>query len=154
MTDPPGEVYGKTLSIPDEAMAQYYELLLARELDPRQAPREAKRALARELVTWLYSSEQALEAEREFDRVFVQHAAPERIDEHLVLVENGSVHVPALIADAFGVSRSEARRLIDGGGVSLDDRALQAGEHDLAAASLDGVVLRVGKRRFRRLRLG
>ncbi len=64
------------------------------------------------------------------------------------------VHLPALIADAFGMSRSEARRLIDQGAVSLDEQPLAAGEHDLAAERLDGVVLRVGKRRFRRLRGG
>jgi tyrosyl-tRNA synthetase len=62
--------------------------------------------------------------------------------------------MPALIADAFGVSRSEARRLIDAGGVSLDERALAAGEHEVARERLDGAVLRVGKRRFRRLRAG
>ncbi len=62
------------------------------------------------------------------------------------------MHLPALIAGAFDISRSEARRLIDQGGVSLDEEPLGAGEHDLAAERLDGVVLRVGKRRFRRLR--
>ena len=62
------------------------------------------------------------------------------------------MHLPGLIAEEFGVSRSEARRLIDGGGVWLDDEPLPAGEHDLPAERLDGRVLRVGRRRFRRLR--
>lgn len=154
VTDPPGEVYGKTLSIPDEAMVWYYELLLGRELDEGAPPREAKRGLARALVSWLYSSAEAERAEQEFDRVFVEHAPPEQIEELAFAAENGNVHVPALIAEAFGVSRSEARRLIDGGGVALDDRPLAAGEHDLAGERLDGAVLRVGKRRFRRLRAG
>jgi tyrosyl-tRNA synthetase len=152
ITDEPGEMYGKTLSIPDEAMGEYYALLLGRALPGELAPREAKRELAREIVAWLHSAEQAEQAEREFDRVFVEHGAPEQIEELAFASENGAVHVPALIAEAFGVSRSEARRLIDGGGVWLDERALAAGEHDLPGERLDGAVLRVGKRRFRRLR--
>ncbi len=67
---------------------------------------------------------------------------------------DGIVHLPALMADAFGMSRSEARRLIDQGGVSLDEQVVVAGEHDLPVERLDGAVLRVGKRRFRRLRAG
>jgi tyrosyl-tRNA synthetase len=154
ITDEPAEMYGKTLSIPDEAMGDYYRLLLGREPEPDLPPRDAKRALARELVSWLCSPQDAERAEREFDRVFVEHGTPEQIEELTFAAENGAVHVPALIAEAFGVSRSEARRLIDGGGVSLDERALAAGEHDVARERLDGAVLRVGKRRFRRLRAG
>jgi len=150
--DEASEMYGKTLSIPDEAMGEYYALVLGGEPPGELSPREAKRALARGIVSWLHSADEAEQAEREFDRVFVEHAAPEQIEELAFAAENGAVHVPALIAEAFGVSRSEARRLIDGGGVSLDDQALAAGEHDLAGERLDGAVLRVGKRRFRRLR--
>ncbi|MGH2912606.1 MAG: tyrosine--tRNA ligase [Solirubrobacteraceae bacterium] len=154
VTDPPGEIYGKTLSIPDEAMGEYYSLLLGRELDASLPPREAKRELARELVAWLHSPEAAGEAEREFDRVFVERGAPERIEEFAFEAQNGVVHVPGVVADAFGVSRSEARRLIDQGAVSLDDTPLSAAEHDLPVSRLDGTVLRAGKRRFRRLRVG
>ncbi|MGH2879865.1 MAG: tyrosine--tRNA ligase [Solirubrobacteraceae bacterium] len=154
ITDEPGEMYGKTLSIPDKAMGEYYALLLGRPLPAELEPREAKRALAREIVGRLHSPEQALRAERDFDRVFVEHGAPEQIEEFRFAAENGAVHVPALIAEAFGVSRSQARRLIDGGGVSLDEQPLAAGEHDLPGKRLDGAVLRVGKRRFRRLRAG
>jgi tyrosyl-tRNA synthetase len=151
LTDEPEEMYGKTLSIPDGAMGEYYRLLLGGELDPEQAPREAKRSLARALVAWLYSPEDALEAERRFDRVFVEGGAPAEIEELAFEADKGPIHVPELIASAFGLSRSEARRLIDGGGVSLDEQALAAGEYDLGAERLDGAVLRVGKRRFRRL---
>jgi tyrosyl-tRNA synthetase len=173
VTDDPEDMYGKVLSIPDEAMGEYYRLLLGRELDAELPPREAKRALARELVGWLHSPEQAIEAERAFDQVFVQRGAPEQIEELVFEVEQDAgesseagseneqragearlVHLPALIADAFGMSRSEARRLIDQGAVSLDEQVLAADEHDLPAERLDGVVLRVGKRRFRRLRKG
>jgi tyrosyl-tRNA synthetase len=151
--DHPGEIYGKTLSIPDEAMGEYYRLLLGRELDLGAPPREAKRELARELVAWLHSGDAAGEAEREFDRVFVDRGAPEQIEEFAFEAPNGIVHVPGVVADAFGVSRSEARRLIDQGAVSLDETSLSAADHDLPAERLDGVVLRAGKRRFRRLRV-
>jgi tyrosyl-tRNA synthetase len=154
IVEEPQEMYGKTLSIPDTAMAEYYRLLLGRELDASTPPREAKRTLARELVAWLHSPAEAQAAERQFDRVFVERSAPEQIDELLFEPENGLVHVPALMAGAFGISRSEARRLIDQGGVSLDEEPLGADEHDLAPERLNGVVLRVGKRRFRRLRAG
>jgi tyrosyl-tRNA synthetase len=154
VVDPPGEVYGKTMSIPDEAMGEYYRLLLGLDIDASLSPRDAKRALARELVTWLHSAEAAQRAEREFDRVFVERGAPEEIEELVFAGGDGIVHVPALIADAFGLSRSEARRLIDNGGVTLNEQPLPANEHDLPVARLDGAVLRVGKRRFRRLHAG
>ena len=152
VTDEAEDMYGKVLSIPDEAMGEYYKLLLGRELDGELSPREAKRELARELVAWLHSPDEALRAERAFDRVFVQRGAPEQIEELAVEVPDGVVHLPGLMAEAFGMSRSEARRLIDQGGVSLDEQALTAGEHDLPVERIDGAVLRVGKRRFRKLR--
>jgi tyrosyl-tRNA synthetase len=154
VTDPPGEIYGKTLSTPDEAMGEYYRLLLGRELDPGTPPREAKRELARELVGWLHSPAAAQEAEREFDRVFVDRGTPEEIEEFAFNAQDGVAHVPGVVADAFGVSRSEARRLIDQGAVSLDEEPLSGADYDLPVGRLDGVVLRAGKRRFRRLRAG
>jgi tyrosyl-tRNA synthetase len=154
VTDEPADMYGKTMSIPDEAMDDYYGLLLGRKPDRALGPREAKRALARGIVAWLYSPEQALAAERAFDRIFVQRGAPEQIEEFAFAAADGTAHMPGLMADAFGISRSEARRLIDQGGVTLDEQPLGVGEHDLAVERLDGVVLRVGKRRFRRLRVG
>jgi tyrosyl-tRNA synthetase len=164
VTDSPEEMYGKTLSIPDEAMDEYYRLLLKRPPPREQAeddelaglsPRDAKRALARALVTWLHSAEDADAAERNFERVFIEHAAPEEIEEASIQAgPEGQVHLPGLIAEEFGVSRSEARRLIDQGGVTLGETALAAGEHDISTERADGQVLKVGKRRFRRLRAG
>jgi len=162
VTDEPGEMYGKTLSIPDEAMAEYYRLLLGQEsligtppdLGPGQLqPRDAKRALARKIVASLYSQAQARQAEQEFDRVHIEHAAPETVSDARVRVgEDGTVHLPEAMAEAFGISRSEARRLIDQGGVTLGESVLGKGEHDVAAERADGQVMKVGKRRFRRLR--
>jgi tyrosyl-tRNA synthetase len=156
VTDTPEEIYGKTLSIPDEAMGEYYRLLLQREAPGAEtAPREAKRELARELVGWLHSPEQALAAERDFDRVFVDHRPPEQVQEALVQAgEEGTVHLPEVMARELGLSRSQARRLIEQGGVTLDGAMLGPHEHDVALERADGALLKVGKRRFRRLRAG
>jgi tyrosyl-tRNA synthetase len=152
IADEPEETYGRTMSIPDEAMGDYYRLLRGHEPPSDTGPREAKRALAREIVAWLHGEAAALEAQERFDRVFVQGGVPAEIEEAVFQATNGQVHVPGLIASLFGLSRSEARRLIDQGAVSLDEQPLSAGEHDVAGERLDGAVLRVGKRRFRRLR--
>jgi tyrosyl-tRNA synthetase len=160
ITDAPEEMYGRTMAIPDEAMEEYYRLLVAPrpgtdEPAWRELPaRDAKRALARELVTWLHSGEDAAAAEAHFDRVFVARQAPEEIAEANVQVDGGMVHLPGVIAQEFGISRSEARRLIDQGGVVLGEQSLSVGEHDVAAERADGQVLKVGRRRFRRLRAG
>jgi tyrosyl-tRNA synthetase len=167
VTDEPGEMYGKTLSIPDEAIMEYYRLLLLKR-PPAQAsggpggegpdgvsPRDAKRALAREIVAWLHSPAAAEQAQREFDRVHIEHAEPEQIEQASFSAgEDGTVHLPGVIAEAFGISRSEVRRLIDQGGVTLGGEPLAKGEHDVASERADGEVLKVGKRRFRRLRAG
>ncbi len=153
ITDSPQEIYGKTLSIPDGAMGEYYRLLLHREPPgPEEMPaRDAKRLLARELVGWLHSPAEAERAERDFDKVFIEHEVPEEVEEARFQSDGGSVHLPEVMAGAFGISRSEARRLIEHGGVSLGGEPLGAEEYDVDAQRADGQVLKVGKRRFRRL---
>jgi tyrosyl-tRNA synthetase len=151
ITEPPGEIYGKTMSIPDGVLGEYYRLLLGREPPEGVRPRDSKRALARGLVAWLYSPAAAAEAEREFDLVFVHRGLPEEIPEARVRAPDGFVHLPAVLAEAFGLSRAHARRLIDQGAASLGEDALGAGEYDVARERADGQVLRVGRRRFRRL---
>jgi tyrosyl-tRNA synthetase len=157
ITDAPEEMYGKTMAMPDEAMADYLRLLplgaaAATSAEGGVPAREAKRALARAIVSWLYSPQDAASAEHQFDRVFVEHQAPEEIEGAAFDADGGMLHLPALIAEEFGISRSEARRLIDQGGVSLGESVIGAGEHDVAAERADGQVLKVGRRRFRRLR--
>jgi tyrosyl-tRNA synthetase len=161
ITDPPAEMYGKAMSIPDELVGEYRRLLLDGDGDGGDqgapgggtAARDAKRALARDLVAWLHSEEDAVAAERAFERVFVSHEAPEQIDDATVAADGASVHLPGVIAAEFGLSRAEARRLIDQGGVTLGDAPVATGEYDVASARADGQVLKVGKRRFRRLRV-
>jgi tyrosyl-tRNA synthetase len=140
VTDPPAEMYGKTLSTPDSSLADWYQLLLGTSPDPELSPRDAKRALARALVTRFHGEEAAGEAEAEFDRVFVEHRAPEDL--------------PALLAAAFGVSTSEARRSLGQGGVRLDGQRVSGdGSLDLPVSEVDGRVLQLGKRRFARVRM-
>ena len=86
--------------------------------------------------------------------MFVDHRVPDSVEEARFQCRDGKVHLPAVMADAFGMSRSEARRLIDQGGATLGEQALEAGEHDVSCDAADGAILRVGKRRFRRLRQG
>jgi tyrosyl-tRNA synthetase len=165
ITDPPAEMYGKAMSIPDGVVGEYRRLLLddasaggeaqaeATEAQSAgSAARDAKRALARDLVAWLYSEEDAAAAAQHFERVFVSHEAPEEIEEASFVAQDGNVQLPGVIAAAFGVSSSEARRLIDQGGVTLGEASVGAGEYSVPSARADGQVLKVGKRRFRRLR--
>src|SRR5215217_6596797 len=147
VTEPPAEMYGKTLSIPDAAMPAWYDLLLGEAPPEGVPPRDAKRALARALVTRFHGEEAAREAEAAFDRVHIAREVPE--DLPTVHLDGGLVHLPELLGDQFGMSRSEARRTIAQGGVRLDGEPV--GELDLPATALEGRVLQVGKRRFVRL---
>ena len=151
VTEAPAEMYGKTLSLPDDAMPQWFTLL-AIPLPPEgTGPRDAKRALARAIVGRFHSPDAATRAEQHFDRLFVERRAPEAIDALAVPAGEDPVHMPALIAGAFGHSRSEARRLVGAGAVRIDGTALGPAEMDVPAERLDGAVLQVGKRAFRRL---
>jgi len=152
ITEPPEEMFGKLMSIPDDAMGEYSRLLVdADELD-LEHPAAAKRDLARRLVERFHGADAAGAAEQRFDRIHVERRPPEDMEE-IAVSDDGPVHVPALLADHFGFSRSEGRRLIEQGGVRVGGRVLQAGELDLAASELDGEIVQVGKRRFARLRI-
>jgi tyrosyl-tRNA synthetase len=153
VTEDPDEQFGKTMRLPDEAMESWFSLLAVPRPPEGTGPRDAKRALARGIVARFHGEEAAAAAVQHFDRVFVSHEAPDEVDEHAFSAEDGSVHLPALIADAFGRSRSDARRLLAQGGVKLDGEALGEADVDVAPDRLDGHVLQVGKRNFRRLRL-
>jgi tyrosyl-tRNA synthetase len=152
VTEPPDEIFGKAMSVPDSAMPVYYELLLDRPIEPGVAPVEAKRALARELTARFGGEEAAREAEAHFDRIHVSRQAPEEIDEHPLPAGDEPIHLPALLSEAFGISRSEARRLLAQGGVKLDGEPLSEADLDVPAERLDGSVVQLGKRRFVRFR--
>ena len=151
VTEAPDEQFGKLMRVPDEAMPVYYELLLDVPFDPERPAVESKRSLARAIVTRFHGDAAAAEAEAHFDRLHVQRALPDEIEE-ADLPPGDPVHVPALVREHFGLSSSEARRLLGQGGIRLDGEQLGAGEIDLPAARLEGAVLQVGKRRHKRFR--
>jgi tyrosyl-tRNA synthetase len=155
VTDAPEEMFGKTMRVPDAAMPEYFRLVLGGEPPAGLAPNEAKRALARGVVERFHDAPAARTAEQHFDRLFVEHGAPDDVEElDLSLFAGdggGEVHLPALMAAAFGISSSEARRLIKQGGAKLDGETIPSDTLDLAQSELDGRVLQAGKRRFRRL---
>jgi tyrosyl-tRNA synthetase len=154
VTDPPAEMFGKLMSIPDEAMDEYFRLLLGAAGRPDGPPNLAKRELGRRIVDRFHGDGAGAGAEAAFDKVFVERSVPDDIP----VVEladytdrdDGTIHLPRLIAGAFGLSSSEARRLISQGGVKLDAERLTE-PLDVPAEVLAERVLQVGKRRFAKL---
>ena len=149
VTDSPDEMFGKTMRLPDGAMDSWFELL-AIERPAGAGPRDAKRALARGVVASFYGVAAGATAEAAFEKVFVSKDVPDEIED--LVVSGDPVHMPQLIADGFGRSKSDARRLLTSGGVKLDGDTVEA--LDVPAGDLTGRVLQVGKRHFRRLVAG
>jgi tyrosyl-tRNA synthetase len=158
VTEAPEEMFGKTMRVPDAAMPEYFRLVLGAEPPAGAAPNEAKRTLARGIVERFHDATAAQSAEEHFNRLFVQRELPDEIEELDLgpyAGENGDlIHLPLLMAGAFEISSSEARRLIRHGGAKLDGETIASDTLDLAPEALNGRVLQVGKRRFRRLRAG
>jgi tyrosyl-tRNA synthetase len=152
VSEPPEEIYGKTLSIPDSVLGSWYRLLLGAEPPPDLGPRDAKRALARALVARFHGPDAAEAAEREFDRVHIDREAPEDMPTVTWPADQPQVHLPALLERAFEISRSDARRSLSQGGVKLDGEAVGTAVLDVPVVEVDGKVLQLGKRRFARVR--
>ena len=147
LTAAPEEMFGRTMRISDSQLEEWWSLI-AEQPVPEGDPMEAKLALARFIVARSYGEEGARAAEEHFTRVIRDHEPPENMPEH-GLPAGDPIHLPALLADAFGISTSEARRLIAQGGVKLDGEVVS--ELDVPRERLAGAVLQAGKRRFVRL---
>ena len=147
LTAEPEEMFGRTMRIPDSQLEEWWTLV-AEQPPPAGDPMEAKLALARLVVARSHGEAAARAAEEHFTRVVREGQVPDEVPEH-PLPAGDPVHLPALLADAFGTSTSEARRLIAQGGVKLDGDAVT--ELDLPRQRLAGAVLQAGKRRFVRL---
>jgi tyrosyl-tRNA synthetase len=147
LTAAPEEMFGRTMRIPDSQLEEWWTLV-AEQPVPEGDPLEAKLALARFIVERSHGEDAAREAEEHFTRVVRRGEAPEEIPGHSLPVGD-PVHLPALLADVFGLSTSEARRLIGQGGVKLDGEAVS--DLDVPQERLAGAVLQAGKRRFVRL---
>jgi tyrosyl-tRNA synthetase len=147
LLEAPEEQFGKAMRFPDEMLPELYRLVMEQE-PPTSEPMQAKLALARFIVARSHGEEAARAAEDHFDSLVRRKEIPEEIPEH-ALPAGDPLHLPALLAAAFGLSTSEARRLISQGGVKLDGGAVT--DLDVPRARLEGAVLQAGKRRFVRL---
>lgn len=161
--EPPNEIYGKTMSLPDSLIPTYFEYLtdapepdldeIRRVVETGSSnPMDLKKRLAGELVTWLHDSDAAREAQAFFERTVQRGHTPDDIPILAVsAADAASMRLSALIVDAGMASSSgEARRLIDQGAVRLDDAQIR---ENAPVASLSDGVLRVGRRRYARLKL-
>ncbi|MEW6771963.1 MAG: tyrosine--tRNA ligase [Bacillota bacterium] len=165
ITEAPGEMYGKLMSLPDELIVRYLELVTAVPADEVRAiasglkqgsvhPRDAKMRLAREVVAQFHSQEAAQKAEAEFIRIFRERELPSEIPEFVVppeMVSGGRVHLPRLLVAAGLVgSTSEARRLLVQGGVRVNEQKVT--DPNAAISPEPGTVIGIGRRRFVRLK--
>lgn len=152
VAEPPKEMFGKIMALPDHLMPQYYALLTdlpQEEIDglSEAHPRDRKMRLAREIVAQFHSPEAAEAAQEEFIRVFQRRELPRELPT-VAIAEESISPLDLLSATGLVKSRGEARRLIDQGGVELDGERLTGLE---PVQIRDGAVLQVGKRRFVRL---
>jgi len=147
LTAAPEEQFGRTMRIPDEQLPEWWRLIVEQDV-PAGDAMDAKLELARFVVRRSHGEGAAAAAEAHFTRVVREGGAPEEVPA-LALPEGDPVHLPALIATGFGLSTSDARRMIAQGGVKLDGAVVH--DLDLARSSLGGALLQVGKRRFARI---
>ena len=143
----PEEQFGRTMRISDGLLEEWYRLVVEESV-PAGEPLEAKLALARWIVMRSHGEAAVRDAEAHFTRVVREGRAPDDMPAH-ALPSGDPVHLPAVLASAFGLSTSEGRRLIAQGGVRVGDAPVTA--LDVPRESLAGAVLQAGKRRFVRL---
>ncbi len=159
INEAPEEMYGKVMSIPDHAMLDYYTLVTRFSPDEVAAvergladgslhPMEAKMQLAREIVSIFHGDEAAIRAEAHFKKVFQKRELPGEMPTYRPDAPELNI-VDLLVATELAKSKSEARRLIQQGGVRLDGE--KVGSIELMVSVRDGMILQVGKRRFVKL---
>ena len=166
LTDAPNDMFGKVMSIPGELMVKYYRLASTEDVDAIDAierglaagelhPNTVKRALGRNIVAAYYDAEAARAAEADFDLKFKKHGFPEDapvVEVSLEPNEEGTVYFAKLLVEAKAAgSVSEARRLIDGGGVKIGGVALAPKSYSLDPSLLAHAEIQVGKKKFFRL---
>ena len=163
LTDEPNDMFGKVMSIPDNMMVKYFRLASTVDVDEIDAieadlaedklhPNKVKRSLARNIVQAYFDESSAVAAEEAFDKLFKSHEVPDDIpvfDGELTLNDDGQVYMAAFLNQAgLAASAGEARRLIDGGGVKIDDVAMEPKNYNVDPQILQGAVIKVGKRKF------
>jgi tyrosyl-tRNA synthetase len=162
INEAPQEIFGKVMSISDDLMWSYYELLT--DLRPEEIarmraaaaggernPRDLKVELAKRIIADFHSAEDARNAEEEFKRLFQQKQAPEEVEERALAA--GNWKLPRLLVEtALAGSMAEARRLIEQGGVSVDGERRARVDYEVDLRMRETVLIQVGKRRFLRVR--
>ncbi|NUN09396.1 MAG: tyrosine--tRNA ligase [Ignavibacteriaceae bacterium] len=158
ISESPREIYGKTLSISDDLIYTYFELVtnigsgelasIKAELqDPQTNPRNLKRRLAREIVTLYHSSDDAVMAEEEFDRIFIKKELPDDIPLYEWEYSSADINITELIAKVnLAPSKSEARRLVQQGGVTFNNEKIS--DPSAVIKIEKDNILKVGKRKF------
>jgi len=162
--EPPREIFGKILSITDDLMWRYYELCTDVSLDEiarmkqavaenRLHPKKAKVELAKRIITDFHSAASAAAAEAEFEKVFVSKETPDEVEEVTLPCEPAPLWLPKLLVKlALAKSNGEASRLISHGGVTLDGSRVESADLELKADVPAEHLIKVGKRRFVRVR--
>jgi tyrosyl-tRNA synthetase len=158
INEAPQEMFGKIMSISDELMWRYYELLTdlreeeiadlrASAKNGERNPRDLKAELAKRIITDFHSAQAASDAEEEFNRIFRSKQTPEEIEERTV--ESGLWKIPRLLVETgLAPSMSEARRLVEQGGVSLDGERCTRTDYEASISAGHILLIQVGKRRF------
>jgi len=166
LTDEPNDMYGKIMSINDGIIPMYFRLCSTLGVDEVDAidaafadgsadPYAMKRALARNIVDLYHGDGAGQAAEGAFDRQFKQNEVPEDIPEfalELTINDDGLVYLAKVMVEAkLAASAGEARRLIDGGGVKIDGKAVAPKSYNVEPALLAGALVQVGKRKWAKL---
>jgi len=157
--DPPEEKFGKIMSIPDDLILNYYKYAawadeeelekVQKELESGTNPMILKKQLAHRIVAFYHGNKAADEAQRAFEKVFSQRELPDEMPEYKV--NNSVMRITKLLTESgLCESGSEAKRLIQAGGVSIDGEKITSTDAEIEIK--EGMVLRVGKRKFLRLR--
>lgn len=160
ISDEPSQIFGRTLSIPDNLIYQYFELatnvsnqkltaIKSQLADGNANPRDVKRELARTLVTMYHNQEAAEIAQAEFDNIFINKGLPDEIEEFNIGERSEINILDLIILVNFAPSKGEARRLVLQGGVSIDGEKINDAQSSISVKT--GMILKVGKRKFIKL---
>jgi len=152
LNDAPNEMFGKIMSISDELMYRYYELLTQDDLATvkKMHPKEAKVALAKQIVERYWAKQDAQNAEEEFNKIFAKKDLPTDIEEYAC--KTNKIKISQLLIDSSMVSsKNEARRLIEQGGVKINSEKINSDEE---IEIQNGMIMQAGKRKFRKIVYG
>lgn len=161
ISESPREIFGKTMSISDELMWTYYELLsdlTTREIEELKEelvigklhPKVAKENLAMEIIERFYSEKDALAARDEFERMFSKKGRPDEIEEKVLKVQGDKISlVDVIVESGLCPSKSEARRMIGQNAVEVNEKKIEDIKTELPVKG--EVLIKVGKRRFAKI---